>query len=364
MIREVIETIRPDQPFDAMRSVRVIVSPDLMDSENINVQDKNITIEENGLTVVTPDTGYQGLGEVQITTNVPGKKLELKSANITTNGLKTIEPDEGFDGLSLVHLNVNVPSSVNNQNKTVVVESNGFQQIVPDQGYSGIGELNLNVDVPQPVIQDNDIRYINPSNESRQVIVEPGQGFDALKKVTINVASAALVIDQNILSLTSNGTFSLPSLLNSQALGFADSCTVNVNVPSGINIRYISLSSAATAVGKVDLSNVTFSGPGLTTYEIPVGRTLLLITEDNGNIVGFRAIGNRTGAPDVLTTNFTSNVLVTEINYDIGDRVYLKDENEKVIMSVGVYQAGDYNYRTTYYSFNPDIIKFMYNSQI
>lgn len=213
-----------------LRYIDTIYNYDDIIPMGLNLQNKSVQITSNGETNVEPDFGYQGLGEVNIKTNVPGKRLELKGVNINSNGLKTISPSEGFDGLSMVHLNVNVPSTVNNQDKSIIVENNGFQKIVPDQGYSGIGELNLTVDVPTPVIQDNDIRYIVPSNESRQIIVEPSQGYDALEKVTLNVASAALVTDQNILSLTSNGTFNLPSLSNSQALGFADSCTVSVNV--------------------------------------------------------------------------------------------------------------------------------------
>lgn len=213
-----------------LRYIDTIYNYDDIIPMGLNLQNKSVQITSNGETNVEPDFGYQGLGEVNITTNVPEKRLQSKTVSINTNGFEQVYPDTGYQGLSYVTVNTNVPSVVNNQNKSVTIENNGFQQVLPDQGYSGIGELNLTVDVPQPVIQDNDIRYIVPSNEARQIIVEPSQGFDALEKVTLNVASALLVTDQNILSLTSNGTYSLPSLSNSQALGFADSCTVNVNV--------------------------------------------------------------------------------------------------------------------------------------
>lgn len=37
-----------------------------------NLQSKSITITENGTSNVTPDTGYDGLSQVNVTTNVPG----------------------------------------------------------------------------------------------------------------------------------------------------------------------------------------------------------------------------------------------------------------------------------------------------
>lgn len=44
---------------------------EVVNEETINVQDKTIDITTNGTRTVTPDVGYQGLGEVTINTNVP-----------------------------------------------------------------------------------------------------------------------------------------------------------------------------------------------------------------------------------------------------------------------------------------------------
>lgn len=344
MIREVIETIRPDQPFDAMRSVRVIVSPDLMDTDNIRVQDKNVTIEENGLTVVTPDIGYQGLGEVQITTNVPEKRLKTETVTINSNSYQEIYPGEGYDGFSSVTIETNVPSSVNNQNKTVVVESNGFQQVLPDTGYSGIGELNLTVNVPTPVIQDDSVRFIEASNEARQVIVRPDTGFDALEKVTLNIASATLARNQNILTLSNAGIFNLPSVANSNVLGFADSCTVTVN--GDINkttFRYISLYSGSLEnippAAIIDLERDTFSGSTSedVRVELQEGRSLCIITVYRNKVDSVQIVGNRTGTGETVTIDVSKNKYYREINYDIGQRVYLKNDEGTAIISSTVH---------------------------
>lgn len=343
MIREVIETIRPDQPFDAMRSVRVIVSPDLMDTENIKVQDKNITIEENGLTVVTPDTGYQGLGEVQVITNVPVPNLQLyKSVTVNENKLTVIEPDQGYNGMRQVQVRTNIPSGVNNQSKNVTINTNGFQQIVPDQGYSGIGEINLTVDVPTPVIQDDSIRYIEASNEARQVIVRPDTGFDALEKVTLNIASATLARNQNILTLNSNGIFNLPSVADSNVLGFADSCTVTVN--GDINktkFRYISLVSGGSIppAALIDLERDTFTGS--TTQDVRVeleeGRSMCIITVSDGKIGSLLITGNPTGTGDTVIIDVSPNKYYIKLNYDIGSKIFLKSENMSAILGMSVH---------------------------
>lgn len=44
--------------------------PKVLDIESVNNQNKQVTITSNGTTNVSPDTGYTGLGNVEITTNV------------------------------------------------------------------------------------------------------------------------------------------------------------------------------------------------------------------------------------------------------------------------------------------------------
>lgn len=73
-------------------------------------QTKVITINENGQTVITPDSGYDAMDGVQVTTNVPEKQLQTKSYNFTTNQTIELTPDTGYDGFDQVNLEINVPS--------------------------------------------------------------------------------------------------------------------------------------------------------------------------------------------------------------------------------------------------------------
>lgn len=74
-----------------------------------NLQSKDVSITENGETTVTADSGYDGLSEVDIETNVQ-PDLESKSVTITENTTTTITPTSGKDGISSVSVTTNVPA--------------------------------------------------------------------------------------------------------------------------------------------------------------------------------------------------------------------------------------------------------------
>lgn len=50
--------------------------------ETPNLQSKSITIEENGTTTITPDSGYDGLNQVEVTTNVSGSGGKNNQSNM------------------------------------------------------------------------------------------------------------------------------------------------------------------------------------------------------------------------------------------------------------------------------------------
>lgn len=105
-------------------------------------QTKVITINENGQTVITPDSGYDAMDGVQVTTNVPEKQLQSKTYNFVTNQTVELLPDTGYDGFDVVTLTINVPGQqINNQDKTIT--ENG--QYTADSGYTGLGTVTVNV---------------------------------------------------------------------------------------------------------------------------------------------------------------------------------------------------------------------------
>lgn len=78
-----------------------------------NVQDKSITVtENNSVSRVIPDGGYEGLGEVTVNVEIPFP-MEIKEVNITENeSTTTITTGEGYSGMSEVNVNVKVPITI------------------------------------------------------------------------------------------------------------------------------------------------------------------------------------------------------------------------------------------------------------
>ena len=74
-------------------------------------QEKSVTIYANGTQTIEPDTGYDAISELEVTTQVPDKQLQAKNYNFITNGHATLEPDTGYDGFSSIGLEINVPTS-------------------------------------------------------------------------------------------------------------------------------------------------------------------------------------------------------------------------------------------------------------
>lgn len=81
--------------------------------KNISLQDLSVTITENGLRVITPSAGYDGIGEITINTEVPQSSavLQYKELEFTDNGSYSIHPDSGYDGFSSLEIDVTVSGS-------------------------------------------------------------------------------------------------------------------------------------------------------------------------------------------------------------------------------------------------------------
>ena len=71
------------------------------------LQNKDVNVTSNGNQTISADSGYDGLRNVNLTTNVQ-PNLEEKSITITENKTTTITAEQGKDGLSSVVVTTNV----------------------------------------------------------------------------------------------------------------------------------------------------------------------------------------------------------------------------------------------------------------
>lgn len=81
-------------------------------------QQKTVNITSNGTQIVTPDTNYDAIDQLTITTNVPTQALQSKSVQITSNGNISVLPDTGYQGMTQVNLTVDVPVGTDTSDAT------------------------------------------------------------------------------------------------------------------------------------------------------------------------------------------------------------------------------------------------------
>ena len=117
---------------DGYKKVVVAVEPDL--------QSKSVTIQQNGTTTVSPDSGKDGLSSVGVTVNVQ-PNLQSKSVTIQQNGTTNVAPDQGKDGLSGVEITVNVSGGGGSANDWAYAFISG--------GYSGVLTDSADPNVPR-----------------------------------------------------------------------------------------------------------------------------------------------------------------------------------------------------------------------
>ena len=124
-----------------------------------NVQDKSITvIENNSVSKVIPDGGYEGLGEVTVNVEIPFP-LEVKEVSITeNNSTSLVIPDGGYEGLGEVTVNVEIPFPMEIK-EVNITENESTTTITTGEGYSGMSEVNVNVKVPITIKLPNGIKF-------------------------------------------------------------------------------------------------------------------------------------------------------------------------------------------------------------
>ena len=190
---------------------------------------KSVTVSANGSSEIAPDTGYDGIGKVNLTTSVPVPNVQptqtalikrngtttivpdgffqaMKSAEVTVdvptqtdkhaeyteNGTYTVKPDTNYLVMEKAQVVVNVPEKQIQASKAVTITENGTTNVTPDTGYDGLAKVAVTTNVPVPAVQASKAVTLT---ENGTTSVTPDSGFDALQKVdvTVNVAGSTPV---------------------------------------------------------------------------------------------------------------------------------------------------------------------------
>ena len=188
-----VATVTPDSEYDALSSVKVTTDV----HATPKLQNIIKTYVENGHYTMSPGDTYDGIGNVDISVNVPipEYKSQTKDVSYVNNGSFTLKPDIDFDGISQANITVNVPiPEYKSQTKDVSYVNNGSFTLKPDASYDGISQANITVNVPEKVYKTQE-KTAAPTTSEQRII--PDSSFDALSAVNISAVNST--IDSNII---------------------------------------------------------------------------------------------------------------------------------------------------------------------
>lgn len=258
--------------WDALEKAIVTVNVPTGSQTNVETN-KSVSYSMNGDYSVVPSEGYNALGSVSVSVNVPQTNVESsKSVSYAMNGDFTIVPSTGFDALGSVSVSVDVPSDINNQEKSLQpTENHVWYTIEPDAGYTGLSKVTIRPNIT-PILEDRE--YTISTNGTQTIYAQSGYEGMSSCKITTNVQPK---LEERTVSITSNGTTEItPQGLAVQGIS---KVTINTNVPTGTTsipkatkIRY--------DAQEYYIQGFTHASQTITEFSVAPGNALIMIRED------------------------------------------------------------------------------------
>ena len=179
------------------------------------------TITENGITTISPASGYAAMENLELTVAVPGPKPEqTKSITIVENGTTTVEPDEG-KVLTAVEIETVLPIETG---RTETITENGTTTISPASGNLAMEDVELTVAVPIETGRTETI------TENGTTTILPSTGNVAMEDVEVTVAVP--IETERTETYAHNGTYTISPSTGNVAI---DEVEVTVDVPLETN---------------------------------------------------------------------------------------------------------------------------------
>ena len=177
------------------------------------LQEKDVTITQNGTYQVAPDTGYDGMSKATIITNVPSTPTEEKTVDLSmASGNQVITPTSGkvLSKVTITKPSTLIASNIKKnvviagitgsyefktQNKTFTPTQTGGS-VSADSGYDGLGVVTVN---PVPLDNKTDVP-LNFYNQTAGTIADSQNIYsDENKFMTrASVARPATLVAANI----------------------------------------------------------------------------------------------------------------------------------------------------------------------
>ena len=351
--------------YNGMKAVRFVLLP-----VELGPLDYQQEITTNGEHIIYKTNDIMGMSSVKFHVNVPngGGQLQSKRFNISgTAGVVALLPDEGYIGFSSVILDV---ETMLQSNYSLTVTQNGIYNIMPDtnQGYQGISYGSLTVNVGEN-LQTKSLNVGGSVLASSPVTYYPDSGYQGFSSITVTqIATPLMLVDETI---TENGTYHYENPNNNYAIREVD-LTVNVQPPLqagggtvtqngtytyaaqgnyyGLSrvevnvvvaahyVKYISLANQVTAAGTINLDTDYFDrGSNGQVFTVQPGKTIIFIRFDSGSCYIVPRGNPSSFSTDLVFTGNFNSWAYKELNYDVGNFIYVLDNN-------GIWLNGSYNY--------------------
>lgn len=270
------------------------------------LQSKDYEITENGLTIIHPDPGYDGISGGSISVYVASTGYTPTHLNVEQNGIYVATGDTVYTGVT-----VDVSSEINNQTKEITLSTADTYttkefgiDVTPDSGYTGLDKVTVRTDFRvRPSIHagtfDQNGDY---TLDSTSVGYQPNDYFKGYN-FKINVDTASTYQDGYVSGYTSGVTHQ-KSLLETTAF-----------TSNGIYTREDGWKSVTVEVpqtggtGVLDTLNVTQNN---TSYYPPQGvdgYSAVTVSIDESQVYqdGFND-GYLSGSTDGFSSGYTSGV--------------------------------------------------------
>ena len=212
--------------------------------QDANIEENHpVTYTANGTYTVAPSSGYDGILKATVKVDVPEPKIQnLKTVSVSDNGEIEITPDSPNDSMEKVIVDVNVVPEGVEPDKEVNITSNGDLQIFPSSGFSSMSRVTASVNVPAPELENNRAETIDVSSYTTPVEITPSSPYPGMEKATVSLTGIPVIESDKAAELTSNGEHIItPSSGNdgmakatvTVAVPLQENKEVNIVVPSG-----------------------------------------------------------------------------------------------------------------------------------